>query len=66
MTAYLVDIIAKPYFGEVTVEGKYGNWVCARPKTFDSFKERLHYAWKVLIGECDVLVWCETKKGKQQ
>ena len=62
MAAYLVDIIAKDYFGEVTTPNKYGQWVCARPLCLDGLTTRLCHAWKVLIGEYDVLVWGTTNR----
>lgn len=36
-----------------------GRWVCARPESMFGlfFFWRLRLAWKVFLGDCDVLAW---------
>ena len=61
---YHVNIIARDYFGEVTCESEYGEWVPARPISFDGFWERIGQAWLVLTNQADVLIWSKPKVNR--
>ena len=58
---YHVNIVAKEYFGEVSVEDEQGQWSPARPMSFEGFWERFGQAWLILTDQADVLIWSKPK-----